>query len=419
MAVTPTSSSTGGEAIEPEVAPPAPKVSPVVAEKPIVVLNPKVAAVPTEVVQSMASPSPPSGARPLIATQVGQLTGQDTTPSPLRATFFPQIPPFTGPLALNAKGELPLQLNQRLAQLGLLTRAPDDTFDAATQQAVAAFQKKNGVTTMHPGVVNQETWSLLFAVNVDLSSIDVPAVFAAVRAADRNAFPNPVDANSLETVFSDIERLIGKPGITLGELVGHLCIMYNETGGTFRPVTERGPPAYMMTTNGGKKRSYNEPPNLLAGIQLRDWKVISAQPDIDAWNSTTVYPVDQPAAVQARALDCDFYKFRGRGLCQVTWRDGYAKHVDPFLGGKTSASMSDADLTAAFQQPSVYCGVFRSFVRDPTWAGEALPSLIIGDYSQYPLFVAGKKAFAYQKLFEARAALVEAEILKRNPRVQA
>jgi hypothetical protein len=139
-----------------------------------------------------------------------------------------------------------------------------------------------------------------------------------------------------------------------------------------------------------------------AGDLLRDWGVISRDEDVDAWNSTTEYPINQPEDVRRRARDCDFYKFRGRGLNQITWRTGYTHFVDPVVAPLTTGQMTNAQLDKAFTDPAVYCGVFRNYITDPFWAGKAIGPLIGGDFTQYPLYVAGKTATEYQKRFVKR-----------------
>jgi hypothetical protein len=112
--------------------------------------------------------------------------------------------------------------------------------------------------------------------------------------------------------------------------------------------------------------------------------VISRDEDVEAWNSTTEYPIDQPEDVRRRARDCDFYKFRGRGLNQITWRTGYTHFVDPVVAPMTTGQMTNAQLDAAFTKPAVYCGVFRNYISDPFWAGKAIGPLIAGDFHAVP-----------------------------------
>ncbi|MBI1923139.1 hypothetical protein HYR99_02700, partial [Candidatus Poribacteria bacterium] len=68
----------------------------------------------------------------------------------------------------------------------------------------------------------------------------------------------------------------------------------------------------------------NKAPNQLAGDQLRNSSVISDAADIALWNGAA-YPDAQPPAVKRAARGCDFYRYIGRGLVQITWRENYQK----------------------------------------------------------------------------------------------
>ncbi len=254
---------------------------------------------------------------------------------------------------------------------------------------------------------------MLIEGNFKIGSRNFSVWFNNFREKYTDIFPHPLEARNFINVIRRVETLTGKPSITVNEFIGHFAIIYNETGGTFKPVTEKGPnwadpddfrnDAYFFMAIPGKKRSYNQgPQNMPAGDLLRDWGVISRDEDVEAWNSTTEYPINQPEDVRRRARDCDFYKFRGRGLNQITWRTGYTHFVDPVVAPLTTGQMTNAQLDAAFTDPAVYCGVFRNYISDPFWAGKAIGPLIAGDFTQYPLYVAGKTATEYQKRFVKR-----------------
>lgn len=211
------------------------------------------------------------------------------------------------------------------------------------------------------------------------------------RSSERlRAKTGPLDEGGFRNIFDNIEPLTGKRELPLNEFIAHLFIVYAELGSSLKLQTERGSPVYCFEPGRGdsKKASYNGHPSRApgaprsardmryAGEQLREWNVISEDADYDAWNSRERYPHQPPAATRAlwtdaaweevkrRANDCDFYKFRGRGLNQLTWRENYVRHADPFLRehfGKTSDEMTVAELDEAFLDARIYLASFRSF----------------------------------------------------------
>ncbi|HIK44066.1 MAG TPA: peptidoglycan-binding protein [Leptolyngbyaceae cyanobacterium M65_K2018_010] len=62
-------------------------------------------------------------------------------------------------LQLGAEGEPVKQLQSRLAQLGLYSDPVDGVYGAATAQAVATFQQRQGLPV--DGVVGPQTWQVL------------------------------------------------------------------------------------------------------------------------------------------------------------------------------------------------------------------------------------------------------------------
>lgn len=144
---------------------------------------------------------------------------------------------------------------------------------------------------------------------------------------------------------------------SLLEILSYIAVMINETGGTFVPISEKfghvGHPgvAYLfdsfpITTASGRtfhKDSYNHSPNRTAGSLFRDVTFNNAhasKPLGDRLAKTTDNVWDGAAYPQARfptsgdplemgyILEADFFKFRGRGYIQTTWRSGYRPLVE-------------------------------------------------------------------------------------------
>jgi hypothetical protein len=177
-----------------------------------------------------------------------------------------------------------------------------------------------------------------------------------VKLYKRDAFiaPDPLSKERFIEVFDACEAFWDKE-LRLYQFVAFFLLFYNETGGTFVPRAEafykttlRGRMKYLFEPE-GEKRSYNDPKShRQAGAQLAERGILTNPEDIEAWNSTTSFPIGAPDDVIKAAVECDFHKFRGRGLIQTTWRSNYKKTVDPLLAAneyKLVDELTDAELT--------------------------------------------------------------------------
>jgi hypothetical protein len=189
---------------------------------------------------------------------------------------------------------------------------------------------------------------------------------------------------------------------TLNEFIVVLMIPYNETGGCLRPMREsfyqkfkqpwwplkfdaNGPVGVPLDEpNFGQDsylfKLYNGRYNRQAGTQLskpginRPQPVLTAQADIDLWNGSS-YPSNASVDVKMAARECDFFKFSGLGLYQLTWHGTYIDCANPYLRamylaaygatgddsfitpdkrGKGVDDISREDLETAFKDPNLY-----------------------------------------------------------------
>jgi hypothetical protein len=182
---------------------------------------------------------------------------------------------------------------------------------------------------------------------------DFPAWFNA-RAAGRDEWQAkqipPKGAAAFATIW---DAFLAQRPATLLEVLGYTAVFINETGGTFQPKSEgfghKEHPgiaylfdAFRITDASGHsfdKASYNTGAlNLSSGRLFRDpdfnrahgGKPLGAQlagTSDPVWDGVAYpqdrFPTTADPAVNGYVLEADFFKFRGRGLIQTTWRAGY------------------------------------------------------------------------------------------------
>ncbi len=225
--------------------------------------------------------------------------------------------------------------------------------------------------------------------NFTVSGVSFPEWFNA-KFKGNALFPQ-INVANFKTVFgTNFEKLTGKKEISLTEFCGHVAIILNETGGTFKPLREMGGPAYCFNTvmpKGQTKKSYNIKPNRLAGDQLKEWGVISTPEDVALWNGT-VYPTTAPANVLEASQKCDFYRYRGYGFNQLTFKDAYERCVQPLLP-KPMDSYSVEEFEKTLNDFGLACAVFHNYVNTSPVGKKAMVAIEQGDFRPYGMMVSG------------------------------
>lgn len=195
---------------------------------------------------------------------------------------------------------------------------------------------------------------------------DFPAWFNA-NVANRDAWRNrEIPPGGLLRFWLAFNALLAQRPATLIEVLAYACVMINETGGTFLPKSEgygrAGHPgiAYLfdsfpITDSAGhsfNKASYNTGrANRTAGSLFRDpifLEAHGAKPLGDrlantadpVWDGEDFPEAGFPTSGKPEEcgilLEADFFKFRGRGYIQTTWRSNYAALVG-FVQGYAGA----------------------------------------------------------------------------------
>ena len=157
----------------------------------------------------------------------------------------------------------------------------------------------------------------------------------------------PADADTragFQQFWDDIPLVFKTADINFAQFAALQSILINETGGRMRPIAEKvgtsAHPgiAYAFDRIAGLKSSYNVSPNKTALALFNDKDFIQAHGQKALGNRltrtqdarwggvaypTADFPTSTDPAVAGFVLEADFYKFRGRGYIQITWRNAY------------------------------------------------------------------------------------------------
>lgn len=221
-------------------------------------------------------------------------------------------------------------------------------------------------------------------------------------------FPGPLNKAQFCKIFDNCEHLWA-PEMSLQEFIGMFLIFANETGGTLTPLGERGGKKYWFEK--GLKASYNQGMGTIpAGTRLRELGQVLSDDDFTAWNGTGPYPDD--SSIDPDKLEqCDFIKYRGHGLIQLTYRGNYQQHCEPSLKkyyGKGLDDFSTKELEdLIYNDPKVYLEMVRSFFK---MLGDKFSKVNDNDF--YPTGRGVSGGQAYGKLYEWRCNTLMQEMTK-------
>ncbi|MBV9085797.1 MAG: hypothetical protein JOZ62_24245 [Acidobacteriaceae bacterium] len=183
-------------------------------------------------------------------------------------------------------------------------------------------------------------------------------------------------------MWDRIPLMFDTPNINLLQFSTLMSVIINEAGADLLPCAElcgraQYPGlAYAFSAIPGVKRSYNSAPlNKLAGDLFFDdadfWSahgtrpaadLVRASPSLhDEWNGSSYpqqFPTSLDPAISGFIQQGDFFKFRGRGFIQVTWRANYKKLVQ-FVQSCQSGNGTILGYKAAWtgMDPDVVCTI--------------------------------------------------------------
>ncbi len=244
-----------------------------------------------------------------------------------------------------------------------------------------------------PGLIVQAAAALQFgngAEIVDFFETAVKAHFidwfntncAMKQAWDGKSIGSTLDVKfRFHQIWDNIPAMFDSDSINLLQFVALMSILINEVGRQLLPVSEMcgsaGCPglAYPFNDIPGVKRSYNlgqgnkpagdlffdDPQFWSSHSHLAGAEMVRAAPNgKELWNGDAyprnLFPTSLDPAQSGFIQQADFFKFRGRGFIQATWRTNYRAIVE-FVQNYNGVNATILRYTTAWQalDPDVVC----------------------------------------------------------------
>lgn len=182
-----------------------------------------------------------------------------------------------------------------------------------------------------------------------------------LRLAKYWLFMPKIDTIAFTKFVSNLPYLLGSDSLTLQEFVCISMCVYNETGGRFISLSERGTAPYFFerrNINGLNKMSYN---TLYGNRRAGDYlKKIGVKADYDAWNGE-VYPYHEPMWIQELSKNADYFKYAGKFIIQVTGYVNFKQFVQPLLANMEELTWKQFE-DICKNDASVYLGAVKLYL---------------------------------------------------------